>query len=173
MKLKEIPNNLYNHFFQFVYPDPNTGCWLWGGGKYKTGYGSYNLPVEFRGDGIKNIWRAHRFSWLLHGNELLDGLDLCHSCDNRLCVSPDHLWLGTRQQNMLDMKAKKRNPRWDTTYCQNGHLRTKENTMPKSNGFKECRECRRLRWHKIKGPINAARRVGSRRSALPIGKKND
>lgn len=126
-----------NSFMKFVHHEPMSGCWLWGGGKMKTGYGSFN---SLTGDGRK-MARAHRYSWVLHGKELIEGLDLCHKCDIRLCVNPDHLWLGTRRENLLDCKNKGRNPNWNKTHCKHGHEYTKENTIIRYDGFRECKLC--------------------------------
>lgn len=73
-------------------------CWLWTGGTYKTrgGYG------QFRG------MRAHRFSYLINIGEIVNDLYVLHKCDNVLCVNPDHLFLGTPQDNMTDKKQKGR-----------------------------------------------------------------
>lgn len=52
---------------------------------------------------------AHRVAWVIaNGQEIGPNLCVCHSCDNRRCVNPEHLWLGSRRENMIDMYAKGR-----------------------------------------------------------------
>jgi hypothetical protein len=51
---------------------------------------------------------AHRFAWLANNAEIPDGMCVCHKCDNRKCINPEHLFLGTRTDNMRDMIAKGR-----------------------------------------------------------------
>lgn len=76
-------------------------CWLWTGGTTSSGYGS--LRHNKRG------MLAHRVSYQLHhGVTLHSSTAVCHSCDNRLCVNPHHLWLGTLEDNNLDRHRKGR-----------------------------------------------------------------
>jgi hypothetical protein len=83
-------------------------CWLWTASKRTTdrtgGYGKFATGRRNK----QTTYMAHRFSWVLENGPIPDGLDVLHHCDNRLCVNPDHLFLGTQQDNMDDMIAKGR-----------------------------------------------------------------
>jgi hypothetical protein len=79
-----------------------SGCWEWQGRLGSSGYGSCCFVV--RG---KNF-AAHRAAFLLFCGPLLKGLEVCHHCDNRRCVRPDHLFQGTRTDNMRDCSSKGR-----------------------------------------------------------------
>lgn len=76
------------------------GCWTWNR-KPIRGYGRMCISG-------KAPMQAHRFSWELHFGTIPDRLWVLHRCDNRICVRPDHLFLGTPQDNTDDMWAKGR-----------------------------------------------------------------
>src|SRR5262245_20642397 len=81
-------------------------CWLWTGSTHR-GYGQLSSPS---GRGHAPL-RAPRVSWEIHYGPIPEGLWVLHRCDVRGCVRPDHLWLGTRQDNIADMVAKGRSAR--------------------------------------------------------------
>ena len=93
------------------HPGP-TACWVWTGALTEpTGYGVFPFGPEKL---------AHRLSWRIHRGPIPPGWVICHRCDNRPCVRPKHLFLGTYEDNMRDMVAKGRhhcaNPRrWAET----------------------------------------------------------
>ncbi len=76
-------------------------CWLWKGYlTRKNGYGK----ISFN----KKDQVAHRVSWQLKNGDIPTGMSVLHKCDNPPCVNPDHLFLGTQRDNVLDMVRKKR-----------------------------------------------------------------
>lgn len=94
-----MPKRLENPLEHYI-PVPECGCWLWLGGE-RNGYGVVsNLPGRSVG--------AHRLFYTSFVGPIPPGMDLCHKCDTPICVNPDHLFPGTRKQNMQDALLKGR-----------------------------------------------------------------
>ena len=96
-----------------VEPDGN-GCWLFSGAKNTFGYGI----VGTGGRGTPND-RAHRITYMHFKGDIPEGMYVCHTCDVPACCNPDHLFLGTPQDNRADCKATGR----DSAPPRNPHLR--------------------------------------------------
>lgn len=78
----------------------NSGCIIWNGYKNKGGYGISSY--------MGKVMSTHRISWTAHFGKIPEGLLVCHKCDVRNCINPDHLFLGTHKDNMDDCVSKGR-----------------------------------------------------------------
>ncbi|KKN85505.1 hypothetical protein LCGC14_0278280 [marine sediment metagenome] len=105
-------------FFEKINKNPITGCWNWTAHKSKSGYGY----ISVTGDRVR---RAHRVSYELFVGPIKPGLFICHKCDNRGCVNPDHLFMGTHLDNMADMVKKGRVKLSVNTQFKPGHIRNR------------------------------------------------
>lgn len=78
----------------------SSGCWNWRSSLTSSGYGQFQWRGRCRA--------AHRVSWEFFRGPIPEGLWVLHKCDNRLCVNPDHLYLGTVIENNADIMARGR-----------------------------------------------------------------
>lgn len=103
-------------------------CWIWTGcvtapDSPDNGYGVFYTP---RGPNCRGRMRAHRAAWILTHGAIRGGMMVCHKCDNRLCVNPAHLFLGTHDDNMRDKAQKGHNVRFPGEKNPNSRLSTND-----------------------------------------------
>ncbi len=77
-------------------------CWVWQGNRDRHGYGLFTHK------GVYFCDFAHRVSYTIHSGPIPEGMAVCHRCDNPPCVNPDHLFLGSQLENIVDMQKKGR-----------------------------------------------------------------
>lgn len=129
---------LPDRFWAKVYPEPNTGCWLWGNATDGCGYGMMARPHYVTG---ARMDRAHRLTLSLV--EPVGGKVAMHSCDTPACVNPEHLTWGSRKDNNADRDQKGRHASRRVTHCPQGHEYSDVNTRIKGGKYRVCKSCAR------------------------------
>jgi hypothetical protein len=146
-------------------------CWEWQSGQNGNGYGCFGMDGK--------TFRAHRVAWLFTNGPIpkgegYHGTCVLHRCDNRLCVKPSHLFLGTPLDNVRDCMAKGRAnfpppphtcPGAVRSHCPQGHAYSGDNLFIRRNGKKACRTCLRAQKRRDnhgRGPtLRPGRRTGA------------
>lgn len=90
--------------FHTSYTKTDNGCWEWNLSLY-NGYGQFKTGLSIK---PRRYFKAHRAAWMILNGEIPCDMLVLHHCDNRKCVNPGHLWIGTNQDNVNDMMAKGR-----------------------------------------------------------------
>ena len=119
---------------KFVIKLPWSGCWIWIGCISQRGYGN-----------LSGGRYAHRVFYQAYKGDIPYGKMVCHSCDVRCCVNPDHLFTASHRENVLDAIVKDRYKRgFGPTHCHRGHEFSEENTYH-YKGHRHCKTCWKLR----------------------------
>lgn len=136
---------LYRKIIARVELDKAAGCWIWTGPSWKNrphpgnryGYITVRYNGKYRAKGV------HRMMMIaIHGPQP-PHICACHTCDNVLCVNPDHLFLGTMKQNIHDSRAKGRHYESRKDFCDRGHPLFGDNLYsPMGKDGKPKRVCR-------------------------------
>lgn len=100
-KCKNNKNISINYLIKFVRVDEKTNCWIWDKTKDFDGYGVLKHRNKY--------FKIHRFFFEFFKGKIPISYSVLHSCDNRSCCNPDHLFLGNQIDNVNDMVSKKRN----------------------------------------------------------------
>lgn len=95
-----MPREILPLFLGKVKVDPETECWVWTKST-REGYGQITVN--------KRAWGAHRYAYTVYNGEIPEGKVVRHLCHNTRCCNPDHLVLGTDQQNWNDSRQIHRN----------------------------------------------------------------
>ena len=133
-----------DRFFKKV--KKTASCWDWKGSLTGLGYGQ----IWDRG----KARYAHRVSYEIHIGEIPSGMCVLHVCDNPSCVRPNHIFIGSKKDNSMDMVKKGRQhpdtfknikklhkQRKNKTHCKYGHAFSPENTGSVKGNGRYCRMC--------------------------------
>jgi len=131
----------FQRFISKVQKTPS--CWLWQGClRGRSGYGAFRTK-----SGVKD---AHRVSFLLHFGFIPYRTFVCHKCDNRKCVNPDHLFIGTAKDNIRDQIRKGRYVVRKNEHLKKHPSQAAYNKGCRCDGCKEVMKIKRRKLRRIK-----------------------
>ena len=99
-KRERKKEDIKDRFFKKIKINPENGCWEFQGALSRFGHGRIGFRLK--------IYLTHRLSYEIHNGPIPEGLNVCHKCDNPPCCNPEHLFLGTQNDNVLDAVKKGR-----------------------------------------------------------------
>lgn len=124
----------------------------------------WHLSLNAQGYGQKmvkgKLWRAHRWVWTQAYGPIPEGMQVNHHCDDRACVNPAHLYLGTQKDNVRDMvdRGTKATPWVRKERCPAGHLYA-ETEVFRPNGQRYCSLCHRRHTRESERRRRAAKKI--------------
>jgi len=116
-----------------------TECIEWEGA-LRNGYGVHRVP------GQSKVEYAHRTAFMAYYGPISQGMFICHTCDNKKCYNPLHLFAGSQSDNMQDAASKGLNHQTRKTHCPQGHEYDESNTRIYRE-MRYCRSCKKERRH--------------------------
>ena len=139
----ELNSSDINRFWRVTNRGDLKSCWLWGASLFTCGYGRFFLKGKRE--------YAHRIAWVIANGNIPEALNVLHKCDNPRCVNPNHLFLGTHNDNMKDMAAKGRGNGPKRVTCWRGH----SDWIYGTDGNRDCRICKAERDKRYHSKVKA------------------
>lgn len=135
----------------------DSGCLEWTGAKQWSGK-KRQLPYPHMRFG-KKCGRGNRIVYAEHYKQEPGKKLVLHTCDNSLCLNPEHFYLGDQTKNMQDKLERNRDHNKVKTECKNGHSFSGDNLITRKNGARSCRQCMRKYWNEYDAKNREERRV--------------